>query len=56
VHVRRLRVFAKRVLRRIFEARREEITRDSRQFGNEDFHNIYTSPYPGGMTGTRVMR
>jgi hypothetical protein len=32
-----------RVLRRIFVPRRDEVTRESRQLHNEEFHDLYSS-------------
>jgi hypothetical protein len=40
----RLRVFEKRVLRRIFGPRRDEVTGDWRKLHNEELHNLYASP------------
>jgi hypothetical protein len=40
----RLRVFENRVLRRIFEPRRDEVTGDWRKLHNEELHNLYSSP------------
>jgi hypothetical protein len=37
-------VFDKRVLRRIFEPKRGEMTGDWRKLRNEEFHNLYCSP------------
>jgi hypothetical protein len=37
-------VFENRVLRRIFEPRREEVTGDWRKLHNEELHNLYSSP------------
>jgi hypothetical protein len=51
-----LRVFERRLQKRIFEPRREEITRDYREFGNENFRNIYTSPYVVRIIETSLMR
>jgi hypothetical protein len=39
-----LRVFEHRVLRRIFEPRRDEVKRDWRKLHNEELHNVYSSP------------
>jgi len=41
---RRLRVFEKRVLRRIFGSRRDEVTRDWRKLHNEELNDMYSSP------------
>jgi hypothetical protein len=40
----RLRGFENRVLRRIFEPRRDEVTGDWRKLRNEELHNLYSSP------------
>jgi uncharacterized membrane protein len=40
----RLRVFEKRVLRRIFGPKRDEVTGDWRKLHNEELHNLYFSP------------
>jgi hypothetical protein len=40
----RLRVFENRVLRRIFEPRRDEVTGEWRKLQNEELHNLYSSP------------
>jgi hypothetical protein len=40
----RLRVFEKRVLRRIFDPKRDEVTGDSRKLHNEELHNLHSSP------------
>jgi hypothetical protein len=40
----RLRVFEKRVLRRIFESKRDEVTGGWRKLHNEELHNLYSSP------------
>jgi hypothetical protein len=37
-------VFENRVLRRIFEPRRDEVTGDWRKLHNEELHNLYSSP------------
>jgi hypothetical protein len=38
-----LRVFEKRVLRRIFGPKRDEVTEDWRKLNNEELHNFYSS-------------
>jgi hypothetical protein len=38
------RVFENRVLRRILEPRRDEVTGGSRKLHNEELHNLYFSP------------
>jgi hypothetical protein len=40
----RLRVFENRVLRRIFEPKRDEVTGEWRKLHSEELHNLYTSP------------
>jgi hypothetical protein len=40
----RLRVFENRVLRRIFEPKREEVTGWRRKVHNEELQNLYSSP------------
>jgi hypothetical protein len=37
-------VFENRVLRRIFGAKRDEVTGDWRKMHNEELHNLYFSP------------
>jgi hypothetical protein len=39
-----LRVFENRVLRRIFDPKRDEVTGDWRKLHNEELHNLYSSP------------
>jgi hypothetical protein len=39
----RLRVLENRVLRRIFEPRRDDVTGDWRKLHNEELHNLYSS-------------
>jgi hypothetical protein len=41
---RRLRVFENRVLRRIFEPKRDEVTGEWRKLHNEELNNLYSSP------------
>lgn len=38
------RVFDNRVLRRIFQLKREKVTEGWRKFHNEEIHNLYSSP------------
>jgi hypothetical protein len=52
----RLGVFENRVLRRIFEPRRDEVTGDWRKLHNEDPHNLYSSPNIIRMIKSRRMR
>jgi hypothetical protein len=37
-------VFENRVLRRIFESKRDEVTEESRKLHNEELHDLYPSP------------
>jgi hypothetical protein len=39
-----LKVLEKRVLRRIFGPKREEVTGGWRKLHNEELHNLYSSP------------
>jgi hypothetical protein len=52
----RLRVFEKRVLRRIFGPKRAQVTRGWRKLHNEELHNLYSSPSIIRMIKTRRMR
>jgi hypothetical protein len=52
----RLRVFENRVLRRIFEPKRDEVTGDWRKLHNEELHNLYSSPNIIIMIEPRRMR
>jgi hypothetical protein len=47
-------VFENRVLRRIFEPRRDEVTGDWRKLHNEELHNLYS--LPNIMIKSRRMR
>jgi hypothetical protein len=40
----RLRVFENRVLRRIFESKRDEVTGEWRKLHNKELHDLYSSP------------
>jgi hypothetical protein len=40
----RLRVFEKRVIRRIFGPKRDEVTESWRKLHNEELHGLYSSP------------
>jgi hypothetical protein len=40
----RLRVFENRLLRRIFESKRDEVTGSWRELHDEELHNLYSSP------------
>jgi hypothetical protein len=37
-------VFENRVLRRIFEPKRDEVTGEWRKLHNDELHNLYSSP------------
>jgi hypothetical protein len=52
----RVRVFEKRVLRRIFEPKRDEVTGGWRKLHNEELHNMYSSPNIIRMIRSRRMR
>jgi hypothetical protein len=52
----RLRVFQKRVLRRIFGPMRDEVTGDWRKLHNLGLHNLYSSQNIIRMTKSRRMR
>jgi hypothetical protein len=52
----RQRVFENRVLRRIFGAKRDELTGDWRKQRNEEVHNLYSSSRFIGITKSRWMR
>jgi hypothetical protein len=41
---RRLRVFEKRVLRRIFGPKRDKVAEEWRKLHNEELHDLYSSP------------
>jgi len=52
----RLRVFEKRVLRRIFGPKRDEVTGDWRKLHNEEFIDLYSSPNIIRVIKSRRMR
>jgi hypothetical protein len=52
----RLRVFENRVLRRIFEPKRDEVTGDGRKLRNEELHNWYSSRSINRVIKSRWMR
>jgi hypothetical protein len=52
----RARVFKNRVLRRIFEPKKDEVTGGWRNLHNEVFHNLYSSPSIIRMIKSRTMR
>jgi hypothetical protein len=49
-------MFEKRVLRRIFESKRYEMTGGWRKLHNEELHNLYSSPSIITMIKSRWMR
>jgi hypothetical protein len=52
----RLRVFEKRMLRRICGSKRNEVTGSCRKLHNEEFRNLYFSPSIIKMFKSRRMR
>jgi hypothetical protein len=52
----RLRVFENRVLRRIFEPKRNEVTGEWRKLHNEEFRDLYSSPSIIRIIQSRRMR
>jgi hypothetical protein len=52
----RLRVFENRVLRRIFEPKRDEVTGGWRKLHNEELHGLYSSPSIIRVIKARRMR
>ena len=53
---RRLRVFDNRVLRRIFGAKRDEVTGEWRKLHNEELNDLYCSPNIVRVIKSRRMR
>jgi hypothetical protein len=49
-------MFENRVLRRIFGAKRDEMTGDWRKLHNEELHNLYSSSNIIRMVKSRRMR
>jgi hypothetical protein len=52
----RLRLFENRVLRRIFEPKRDEVIGGWRKLHNEELHNLYYSPSLIRIIKSRRMR
>jgi hypothetical protein len=52
----RFRVLEKRVLRRIFGPKREEVSGGWRRLPNEELHNLYASPNNIRMIKSRRIR
>jgi hypothetical protein len=52
----RLRVFEKRVLRRIFGPKRDEVTGECRKLHNEELRDLYSSPSIIRIMKSRRMR
>jgi hypothetical protein len=52
----RLRVFEKRILRRIFGPKRDDVTVEWRKFRNEELHNLYSYPIIIRQIKSRRMR
>jgi hypothetical protein len=52
----RLRVFENRVLRRIFESKRDEVTGGWRKLHNEELYGLYSSPGIVKVIKARSMR
>jgi hypothetical protein len=52
----RLRMFENRVLRRIFEPKRDEVTRKCRKLHNEELNYLYSSPNIVQVIKLRRMR
>jgi hypothetical protein len=52
----RVRVFQNRILRRIFEPKRGEMTGSWRKLHNKELHNLYSSPSIIRIIKSRRMR
>jgi hypothetical protein len=52
----RMRVSEKRVLRRIFGPKRDEVTGGWRKLHNEELHNLYSSPSINRTIKSRRMK
>jgi hypothetical protein len=52
----RLRVFENRVLRKVIEPKRDEVTGGWRKLHNEELHNLYSSRDIFRMIKSRMMR
>jgi hypothetical protein len=56
IEKRRFRVCEKRVLRRIFGPKRDEVTGECRRLHNEEFNDLYSSPNIFRVIKSRRMR